>query len=251
MPGRSGGGRAGDLALGLHHPGEAGRGDAERQRHPLAQHLARGVDGRDVAQDRRVELDVAERLPRPGQRDLAVGGAVGVVERGLRRTPLGDPAQVLDRQRRREPALLGRPDRPLEPEQGRQVVALRQLPLHRSDSITIRGDARRVPSAQWVQASHEEATGGCDPGRGARRGGGPRPAAEAARDPAQLPGGRARALLAGGDRPGAAAVHRRRQRRGAAVQPRPAPLGLRVGASCRTTTSGSAPTTTSSTATAT
>ena len=104
-PRRRGG--AGDLALGLHHPGEAGRRDPERQRRPAAEHLARGVDRRDVAQDRRDELDVGERLAGPGQRDLAVGGAVGVVEGGLRRTPLGDPAEVVDGQGLVEPALLG------------------------------------------------------------------------------------------------------------------------------------------------
>ena len=75
----------------------------------------------------------------------------------------------------------------------------------------------------------------------------PGPAAAGARAAAQLPGHRARPLPAGGGRAGAAAVPRRRQRRGAAVQPRPAPLGLRVGEAARTTTSASAPTTTSST----
>ena len=49
----------------------------------------------------------------------------------------------------------------------------------------------------------------------------------------------------------AAPVHRHEQRRGAAVQPRPAALGLRQRPSWRTTTSASAPTTTSSTARAT
>ena len=58
---------------------------------------------RDVAQDRRVELHVRERLPGPRQRHLAVGGAVGVVEGRLGRTPLRDPAQVLDGQRLRQP----------------------------------------------------------------------------------------------------------------------------------------------------
>ena len=56
-----------------------------------------------------------------------------------------------------------------------------------------------------------------------------RPAAAAARDPAQLPGRRPCPVLAGGHRPRAAAVHRRRQRRGAALQPRPAPVGVRLG----------------------
>ena len=49
-----------------------------------------------VAQDRRVELDVLERLARARQRELALGRAVGVVERRLRRAPLGDRAQIVD-----------------------------------------------------------------------------------------------------------------------------------------------------------
>ena len=70
-----------------------------------------------------------------------------------------------------------------------------------------------------------------------------------ARDPAQLPGRRAPALPARAVRPGAAPVHRHRQRRGAPVQPRPARAGSTPRPSGRTTTSGSAPTTTSSTPT--
>ena len=59
----------------------------------------RGVDRRHVAQHRRVELDVLERLPRAGQRQLALGGAVRVVEGGRRGAALGDVAQVGDRER--------------------------------------------------------------------------------------------------------------------------------------------------------
>ena len=54
------------------------------------------VDLRDVAQDRRVEGDVGERLPGPGQGDLAVRRAVGVVERRAWGAALGDRAQVRD-----------------------------------------------------------------------------------------------------------------------------------------------------------
>ena len=67
MPWAAAAERAGALALGLHHPGEAGRRDAERQLDALAEHVPAGVDRRDVAQDRRVELDVVERLARAGQ----------------------------------------------------------------------------------------------------------------------------------------------------------------------------------------
>ena len=56
-------------------------------------------------QDAGVELDVLERLARARERQLALGGAVGVVEGGLRRAPLGDRAQVGDRERGVEAAL--------------------------------------------------------------------------------------------------------------------------------------------------
>ena len=51
-----------------------------------------------------MKLDVLERLPRPGQRQLALGRAVGVVERSLRGSAFGDDAQIIDRQRLVEPA---------------------------------------------------------------------------------------------------------------------------------------------------
>ncbi len=83
---------AGDLALGLHQPGEARRRYPERQRHAVAEHRPAGVDLGDVPQDRRVKLDVAERLSGAGQRQLLLGGAVGVVERGFRGAALGNSA---------------------------------------------------------------------------------------------------------------------------------------------------------------
>ena len=55
-----------------------------------AEDLDRGVDIGRGAQDAGVELDVLERLPRPGERQLALGRAVGVVERGLRGAALRD-----------------------------------------------------------------------------------------------------------------------------------------------------------------
>ncbi|MFG1903120.1 FMN-binding glutamate synthase family protein [Micromonospora carbonacea] len=62
--------------------------------------------------------------------------------------------------------------------------------------------------------------------RGPRR---PRRPATRPRPAAQLPRAGAGPVPAGVARPGAAAVHRRRQQRGAAVHPRPAALGVRVG----------------------
>ena len=102
-PGRGGRCRARDLALGLHHPGEAGRRDPERQR-DRPPSTSRDVS--TVETSRRIDgtnSTSRERLPGAGQRDLRLGGAVGVVERGLRRAPLGDPTQVVDGQRLLEP----------------------------------------------------------------------------------------------------------------------------------------------------
>ncbi len=99
IPARRGGVRARDLAFGLHQPGETGRRDPERLRHPVAEHGGPGVDLGDIAQDRRVKFDVAERLSRPRQRQFLFGGAIGVVERRLGGASFGDAAQILDRQR--------------------------------------------------------------------------------------------------------------------------------------------------------
>ena len=54
------------------------------------EHVAAEVDLGDVAQDRRVQLDVAERLSGAGQGELVLGGAVGVVEGGARGRAFGD-----------------------------------------------------------------------------------------------------------------------------------------------------------------
>jgi hypothetical protein len=67
-------------------------------------------------------------------------------------------------------------------------------------------------------------------GRGAGSGHrGSRSGPASARGHPQLPGRRPFPVLAGAGRAGAAAVHRGEQQRGAAVQPRPAAVGLRVG----------------------
>jgi hypothetical protein len=85
----------------MHHPGEPRGRDPKWQLHAPAEHLARRVDGRDVTQDRWMELNVRERLPRPRQGDFAVRAAVSVVERRAGSTPLRDPTQVPDGQRLR------------------------------------------------------------------------------------------------------------------------------------------------------
>ena len=77
-----------------------------------------------------------------------------------------------------------------------------------------------------VELAHEGFPSARRRGRGTRCRGGARPDPEEARADAQLPGDRARALLAGDHRTGAAPVHRHQQRRGAPVQPGPAVLDL-------------------------
>jgi hypothetical protein len=77
-----------------------------------------------------VELDVLERLARAGERDLALGGAVGELERRLRRAPAGDRAQVADRERGVEPPRARAQRRPLEAQQRGEVAASGQPALH-------------------------------------------------------------------------------------------------------------------------
>ena len=136
-PGRGCGGRAGALAFGMHHAGEARGGDAEGQLDPFAEHLPAGVHGRDVAQDGRVELQPGKRASRAGQGNLGFGGAVGVVERGPGRASLGDAAQVVDGQCGVQPASC-RVDRgSLELNQGTQVAGTWELALDRHNACLL------------------------------------------------------------------------------------------------------------------
>jgi hypothetical protein len=97
-----GGSRCGTglLARGVHEPGETGGSDAERQLDAPSEHVPAGVDGRDIAQYRRVELDVAEGLPRALETQFGLGRAVGVVEGTLGGPTPGYGAQVLYREGR-------------------------------------------------------------------------------------------------------------------------------------------------------
>ena len=133
--GGTGRGRAGDLALGLHQAGEAGRGDAERQRRAAAEDLDRRVDVRRGTQDAGVELDVLERLTRAGERQLALRSTVGVVEGGLGRAPLRDRAQVVDRERGVEAALPAVQLGLLELHQLEQLGGIGELALHHRRSF--------------------------------------------------------------------------------------------------------------------
>ena len=93
------------LAVLVHQPGEAGRGEDQRHRRRAAEDGRGQVDRRDVAQHARDELDPRVRLARATQARLGLGGPVDVVEDGARDVPTGDRAQVRDRRRRGQPAL--------------------------------------------------------------------------------------------------------------------------------------------------
>jgi hypothetical protein len=85
-----------------------------------------------------VKLDVAKGLPGPGQRKLFLGGAIGVVERRLRRAALGDSPQILDGERRVQPTLGGIQSRRSELQQRRQVSGPGHAPLHRTHGLFAR-----------------------------------------------------------------------------------------------------------------
>lgn len=124
-----GGTCTGGLTFGLHQPGEAGGGNAEGHGRAAAHDLGRGVDVRDVFEDRRVELDITEGLNRTLHRDLALGCAVRVVERRGRGPALRDLPQVLDRQRVLQAAFLRVEFELLELHQLEDLGRLRNLPL--------------------------------------------------------------------------------------------------------------------------
>ncbi len=121
-----GGLRAGVFALGLHHPGETCGGDPHGQTGPAAQDVGAEVDAGDIAQDPGPEFDVEERLAGAAQGDFGLGGAVGVVERGLRRAALGHVAQIPDGAR------AAKPGGPAE---------LRLLELHQRGKVCVPGRA--------------------------------------------------------------------------------------------------------------
>jgi len=77
-----------------------------------------------------MKFDVAERLPRPRQRDLGLRGTFCVVERRLRGVPAGDRPQILDGQRRGQPPSGGVEFGTVEPDQLNEVADGGNLPPH-------------------------------------------------------------------------------------------------------------------------
>ena len=108
--------------------------------------VAPGVDLGDIAQDRRVKFDVAERLSGPRERQLLFGGTIGVVERRLGRAALGDAAQIVDRQRGIEPTPRRTQLRLAELHKGCQFARSGQAALHQ-DRRSVLGGGQRPPQA--------------------------------------------------------------------------------------------------------
>src|SRR5690606_14617025 len=98
-PERGGGFGAGHFALGLHHPRKSRRCNCDREAARATQDASRGVHRGNVTQNRRVELNIFESLTRARDRQLSLGGAIGVVERPRRRASLRYVAKVIDGER--------------------------------------------------------------------------------------------------------------------------------------------------------
>jgi uncharacterized protein (DUF1810 family) len=111
----------------MHQPGEARRRYRKRHRDVPAQHLPIGADSADVAQDRRVKLDVAKGLSGTVQRNLILGRAVGIIESGLRCPSPGKAPEVVDGLRIVEPTLDTVEPGLAEADQRREVARLRYL----------------------------------------------------------------------------------------------------------------------------
>src|SRR5690625_6840258 len=77
-----------------------------------------------------MELNVLERLPRPGQGQLLFRRALDVVERCTRGAPLGDRTQIRDRLRPLQPPAKPAEHRRFEPQQRRQITYPRNSSLN-------------------------------------------------------------------------------------------------------------------------
>ena len=108
-------------------PVASGWSDAERQCGRAAENGRRGIDDRDIAQDRGVELDVLERLAGTGEGDFGLGGSLGVVERGFGGAALRDGAQVMDGEHLLESTLLRVELRGGEVHERRQIAHPREV----------------------------------------------------------------------------------------------------------------------------
>ena len=129
----------------VHEPGEARRAEAERLGALLSQGMGGGVQVAHVAQHTGDELEITKQLARATQAQLAIGGAVGVVENRPRGVPAGDAAQVGDRLGLAKTALDGIDDWRTQPQQGLDLVGPQQPAFHLANARELRRDrATRV-----------------------------------------------------------------------------------------------------------
>ncbi len=91
-----------------------------------------------------MELDVAERLPRAMERELTLGRAIRVVERGLRCAALRDETQVVDREGGSEPPPAAVEIRLLERHEFQELRGPRELAL--DHSLLLRQRSRVRPA---------------------------------------------------------------------------------------------------------
>jgi hypothetical protein len=78
----------------VHHPGVAGRREHDGELRLLAEQHAAELDLGDVAQYRRVEVDIPVGRTGTGQADLRLRTAVDIVEHGAGNTPPGDRTEI-------------------------------------------------------------------------------------------------------------------------------------------------------------
>ena len=97
MPARAALAGDGGLAGRVHHPREAGRAEDDRQRRLAAEDRRRRIDGRDIAEHVRIEHDVLERRDGAAAEQLALRGALDVVEHRSWRPAAGELAKVGNR----------------------------------------------------------------------------------------------------------------------------------------------------------
>ena len=127
-----------------------------------------GVDGADVPEDPRPELDLAKGGHVALQGHLVLGSAVDVIKDAAGQVAAGLPPEVVDRHRRSQPAGGGVELQPAEAEDGPQGVKCR----HRTKAMA-RGRVRRR-SALYRARDHDDAMA-AGPGRDPRAGGRPGP----------------------------------------------------------------------------
>src|SRR3954468_3077043 len=116
------------LARGVHHPGEAGGREDERQGRPPPEDRRRRVHVGDVPKHPGPELHPREGLPGPTQADLLAGSTVGVVEDRAGGPAPGQQPKVRHRGGPGQAALRGVELQPGRAEEGSQLRPARRAP---------------------------------------------------------------------------------------------------------------------------